>query len=489
MKRMARLEWYLMLLIFLLGSFYLLLFLSNADKEQKMYDSLNYTGQKGLVHVRGGEIFDEKGKRLHITGMNLGSWLMFEGYMWGMGNQGGQDYSVTLSDMEFRDRLDLALSDSPLDRNAFLQLYRDNFITPKDFQYLQELGVNLVRIPFSAKDFSEFFDYGRVRNSNFEYLDRSLVFCEQYKIYCVLDLHVPFKPQNTFIHSDSNQTDATFWEDKAAQEHTILLWKILAQRYSGNPYLAGFDLLNEPQAPNSKVLKDWYIKSVAELRALGFQHLIFLQPNNVSLDIESVLVEDEGIVYAPHYYGYGTKAREETELLFQQKEHYDVPVVIGEVGNWANDWWAKHTDIFVLYRFLNSDIPVIYWPYKDMIQDNKKSFGLVSGDVNATFDHFSYALQNGVVLPYDFDWNTLAQSFKTKFPTDRPLVENIIKHLQPEAPVRVYETQSQVREVVEGKDTDLFGYHPGYTSYLWDLSQEFSQCIGKSVGECFGMDQ
>lgn len=487
MKKASKLERYLVLLIFLLGSFYLLLLLAVKIIEEPTIVVAPYEKETGLLSVDGDVFIDGDGEEVYLRGMNLGQWLVLEGYLWGIGNTGGQNYIDQYSDARFRDQLDMTLESSPFTVTSFLQMYRDAYITVDDFAYMKELGINLVRIPMSAKDFPNFFQYGRTTSQDFTYLDRSLELCEQFQMYCLFDLHTTFAPQSTFLHADS-EGEATFWKDERAQERTILLWKILAQRYGGNEYLAGFDLLNEPQAPKDTQLKNWYSDAIQELRSIGFQHLLFVQPNNVSLDIESILQPHDGVVYAPHYYGYGSKAKEETQPLFDAKQELKVPVIIGEVGNWANDWWAKHTDIYVLYRFIDQGIPVVYWTYKDMITDTKKSFGLVGGNLNSRFDYFSYSVQNGVQLPPDFAWESLANSFKTRVPTDRPLVEQIIKNTAPDALVIVYESSDAVREAIVGKDTDLFGYNSNYTRYLWGLSQEFEDCLGKTVQECFLQD-
>jgi len=452
---------------------------------QTEYATVVYTPDTTLLHVKNGKFFENGDTPIHLTGINLGQWLVLEGYLWGVGNHERQTYQVNYSERELDEAFLQIFNPALLSKEQFITSYRENFITEKDFVHLKSLGVNFVRIPFPASDFISFFERRELREENFTYWDKSLEWCNTYKIYCLFDMHAAILPQSTFSHANSSG-EATFWDDMDAQEKTTLFWTAVSRRYNGNPYLAGFDLLNEPQAPSDGELKQFYEDTVRALRKTGFQHLIFLQPNNVSLDIDPILLEDKGIVYEPHFYGFGTKARSENEILFSQKKKHNVPVMIGEVGNWANDAWAKNSDVFVLYRFLREGIPITYWNYKDMIADNSKSFGLVSGDTGTLYQQFLQALELGEKLDAHFDWNTLFQNFQTKLPTDRPYVEDIIRRISPSALIDVFSSVEEAEKILKSEST-IFPYTERSTQYMWDLSQEFLDCDAKTVAVCFGI--
>ncbi|PIR03602.1 MAG: hypothetical protein COV59_05435 [Candidatus Magasanikbacteria bacterium CG11_big_fil_rev_8_21_14_0_20_39_34] len=474
----------LLVLAFLLGV-YIFVKVENTKDIQDEQKLLMYRPRDNFLQVNNGIFLKNKREPIYLTGVNLGQWLELEGYLWGMGDHNKQTYQVNYSQDDFDKAFSQILDPKILSQDQFIQSYRDNFVTEKDFLYLKNLGVNIVRIPFSAADFNSFFERQELREEDFTYLDNALRWCAQYQIYCLFDLHAAILPQSTFSHANS-QGEATFWKNKDAVEKTILFWTALAHRYNDSAYLAGFDLLNEPQAPDISDLQKFYADAVFSLRKVGFEHLIFVQPNNVSLDIESILLNDKGIVYEPHYYGFGTKARSESEALFAQKEKYHVPVMIGEVGNWANDAWAKNSDIFVLYRFLREGIPIVYWNYKDMIDDNSKSFGLVRGNTGSLYQHFIQSLELGEKLDEHFNWDILFKSFQTEFPSDRPYVEDIIRGITPTSTIDVFGSFEEAKEALMAQSSTT-PYRERSAQYIWDLSQEFLNCNGKTIQDCFGL--
>ena len=41
-----------------------------------------------------------------------------------------------------------------------------------------------------------------------------------------------------------------FWQHKHFQDRAVWLWENLADRYKDNPWVAGYNLLNEPSDPS-----------------------------------------------------------------------------------------------------------------------------------------------------------------------------------------------------------------------------------------------
>ncbi len=441
----------------------------------------HYLPAEGVAFVQGDTIRGNDGDELYTVGMNLGQWLVLEGYLWELGPHEGQTYENNFAEHQIRLGLDHILVPTGVSTEAFVRDYRDVFITRDDIAFLKEAGVNLLRIPFHAKDFVRA-DDGNIPEEAFVYLDRAMGWCEEFELYCMLDHHSAAETQSTLPHADS-VGEAMFWHMPDSQQEAIDLLVDIGMRYNGNPWLYGIDLLNESQAPSDVDLAIWYAKAIDELRLSGYGHIILVQPNNISLNIESVLQIDSGVQYAPHFYGFGRSAAEENAKLFDQMTSLGVPVLIGEVGNWAEDWWARHSDKYILYRYLAHGVPITYWNYKDMIADNTGSFGLVRGDTNDLYQEFARALESGTQLRADFPIDELLTSFQTVAPTDRPNVVKLISDLSLDAPVMVPSSSAAVLESIQ-KDPAGYRSAEQIAEYISDVSAPYWGCAGKTVGEC-----
>ena len=57
------------------------------------------------------------------------------------------------------------------------------------------------------------------------------------------------------------------------------LWQALAERYRGNAWVAGYDLLNEPADPTGEVYGRFHDRLVAAVREVDPEHIIFVDGN------------------------------------------------------------------------------------------------------------------------------------------------------------------------------------------------------------------
>src|ERR1700719_3871344 len=90
------------------------------------------------AHTDHKQIVDSAGKPLLLRSMNLGNWLVPEGYMWLF--DGGPQ-----SPTEIR-ALVLELL-GPEGSAAFWQKYRENYVTREDIAFLHRAGFNALRVP------------------------------------------------------------------------------------------------------------------------------------------------------------------------------------------------------------------------------------------------------------------------------------------------------------------------------------------------------
>ena len=121
--------------------------------------------------------------------------------------------------------------------------YRDNFWSEQDFVNCANMGMTVIRLPFSYMnvDFNGQYDFGQ--------LDEFIEGAAKYGIYTILDLHGAYGSQNGRDHSGevvSSVNDRDFYRNEIKKSKTVALWRALAEHYLDNPAVAAFDLLNEP---------------------------------------------------------------------------------------------------------------------------------------------------------------------------------------------------------------------------------------------------
>ena len=105
---------------------------------------------KGFVRAEGKYLVAPDGSRLMLRGVNLGNWLVPEGYMFGFkwGPQSPREIETFVNELI-----------GPADAERFWQEYRERYITEDDMRFIARTGINSVRIPLHYKFFLS--DQGR----------------------------------------------------------------------------------------------------------------------------------------------------------------------------------------------------------------------------------------------------------------------------------------------------------------------------------------
>ena len=80
------------------------------------------------------------------------------------------------------------------------------------------------------------------------------------------------------------------------------LWEVLADRYKDEPWVAGYNLLNEPADPTGERLEPLYRRLEAAIRKIDPEHIIFLEGDCFSRDFSSFGSPLPNTVYSPHNY-------------------------------------------------------------------------------------------------------------------------------------------------------------------------------------------
>jgi hypothetical protein len=86
------------------------------------------------------------------------------------------------------------------------------------------------------------------------------------------------------------------------QDRTVNLWEAFATRYRDNPWVAGYNPINEPYDPGEALIMPVYRRLVDAIRAIDPHHLIFLEGNRYSQDFHMFGDPWPGIVYTNHDY-------------------------------------------------------------------------------------------------------------------------------------------------------------------------------------------
>ncbi|MFL5738631.1 MAG: glycoside hydrolase family 5 protein [Flavisolibacter sp.] len=329
--------------------------------------------QQKFFYTRGTEIISPDGQPFLIRGTNLGNWLVPEGYMFKLQSTN----SPRLINQAFSELL------GPAEARNFWQKFLDNYITAADIHYLKSVGMNSIRVPFNYRLFAnEDYMGGHDKDRGFIYFDRMISWCKKEQLYIILDMHCAPGGQ-TGDNIDDGYGYPFLFDSEADQEQTVSIWTRIAKKYSNEPTVLGYDLLNEPiahyfdTAHFNHLLEPVYKKLVKAIRQVDKNHIIFLGGAQWDSNFKPFGPPfDSRLVYTFHkYWTPATKAAVQDYINF--RERYQVPIYVGETGENRDSW----IDSFRVVCEQNR-IGWHFWPYKKM--DNTR--GIVSFDEPAYYD-------------------------------------------------------------------------------------------------------
>lgn len=343
--------------------FFILIFLSaSCQKPDVKY-----------VYVDGKKIYSPQGEPLHLKGVNLGNWLLPEGYMFKMKNCN----SPRLIDQAIRELIGNTAT------AAFWDSFLENYITESDIKWLSDAGVNIIRLPFDYRLLTHDDFLGRDIHA-YKYLDKAISWCEKYNIYVLLDMHAAPGGQ-TGDNIDNSDGFPWLMVDEGMQQKVCDIWQEIAKRYAKNTTVIGYNLLNEPipQYFDKDSLKPYleplYKKITKAIRVVDNKHIVFLGGAVWETDF-SVFSEpfDDKLVYTFHKYWMPTEQKEIQQYL-DFRDKYNVPVFMGESGENEDAWVRSFRELLDKH-----EIHWTFWPYKKM--DNTR--GPMNFDKPNGYDNF-----------------------------------------------------------------------------------------------------
>lgn len=329
--------------------------------------------ENNYVYVEGKNIYSAQGEQLHLIGVNLGNWLLPEGYMFKLSNCN----APRKIDQAIRELIGNSAT------TAFWDSFLDNYITEADIKWLSEAGVNTIRLPFDYRLLTHDDFLGRDMHG-YQYLDKAIDWCEKHNIYVLLDMHAAPGGQ-TGDNIDNSDGYPWLMVDEGMKQQVCGIWQEIAQRYAGNTRIIGYNLLNEPiphyfdkdsLKPN---LEPLYKRITAAIREVDKNHIVFIGGAVWETDF-SVFSEpfDDKLVYTFHKY-WMPPVQKEIQEFVDFRDKYRVPILMGESGE-NDDAWVKE------FRELldKNEIHWTFWPYKKM--DNTR--GPMNFDKPDSYDDF-----------------------------------------------------------------------------------------------------
>jgi aryl-phospho-beta-D-glucosidase BglC (GH1 family) len=252
------------------------------------FTGVNSHGQ--FLKTKGEAIVNEKEETVILRGMGLGGWMLQEGYMLQLSNLGQQHrIKEKITDVVGAEKT-----------KSFYDQWLAYHTTKKDIDSLAAWGFNSIRLPMHYNLFTLPVDEEPVKGQH-TWLDRGFVmadsllsWCRTNKMYLILDLHAaPGGQGNDLPISDRHPEKPSLWESEDNRQEMIALWKKLAERYANEPWIGGYDIINEPNwgfedpkndfrginEKKNEPLKELMVAVTKAIREVDHKHIIIIEGN------------------------------------------------------------------------------------------------------------------------------------------------------------------------------------------------------------------
>lgn len=311
------------------------------------------------LHQKGKYIVDSTDKEVILRGMGMGGWMLQEGYMMESSGFAGTQH-------ELKVKIEQLIGKEGM--NAFYDAWLTNYCQKADIDSMSAWGFNSIRLPFHYNLFTLPIEQEPVAGKDtwltkgFELVDSLLNWCEANQMYLILDLHAaPGGQGKDAAISDYDSSKPSLWESAENRRKTVALWKKLAERYASEPWIGGYDLLNETNwtMSGNTLLRNLYNQITAAIREVDKNHIIIIEGNWFANDFTGLTPPwDNNMVYSFHkYWSYNDQGSIQEYL--NMRNQYNVPLWLGEAGENSNSWFTSAIDLVETNK-----IGWAWWPYK-----------------------------------------------------------------------------------------------------------------------------
>jgi endoglucanase len=325
------------------------------------------------LHASGAAIVDDQGRPVVLHGCNLGNWLLNEMWMMDVAHSDG------LKDQWQMEELLTQRLGAP-EKDRLLNIFRENWIRPRDFEIIKSWGFNVVRLPFNSTLLEDEAAPGELRPDAFHWLDRAIDMASRAGIYVILDMHgAPGRQSTDQCTGRSGQNKLWLPENR---KRAAFLWKQIAKRYQNTSTVAAYDLLNEPYGdyhgdPPDATLVTTMEELIHAVREVDQTHLILCAGNLHGITMYGSPASHgwKNVGFTEHFYPgvFGGEPTVETHARFiscglRAKEmlskRWDAPFLAGEfnvvfdkAGGAA--MMRRYYDVFASYGWAAT-----MWSYK-----------------------------------------------------------------------------------------------------------------------------
>jgi endoglucanase len=278
-------------------------------------------GSLPFLHQQGTQVVDSSGKPVKLRGVDLGGWLLWEGWIFGGGYTG---------ESAIVDRLSSLVGASAAQQ--FHTEVQNQMVSEADIAQIAKLGFNAVRVPFNYRLLEDPSAPGVYKASGWAILDNLVSWAQKHHVYLILDMHAaPGGQAFGFIYDDPAWP--LIWGSSQAQSDMVAMWQAIAARYHDASAIAGYDLLNEPWTSGAQ-LSSLYARTIAGIRAVDQRHMIILEGAHDARDFSwATKPLDSNMVYSAHMYLWSqTNAQQQLNAYAQMAQAQQVPLWIGEFG-------------------------------------------------------------------------------------------------------------------------------------------------------------
>lgn len=300
-----------------------------------------------FLRTEGKLVVNAGGQQVQLRGTNVGGYLLREFWM-----------SPVTKTLEVQDEITIyEMLEARFGTETMRELnkaWQGNFFTEADFDNLDQLGANCIRLPMWYRNLVD--ENGEFYADAFVLLDWFVEQAGQRGMYVILDMHGAPGSQSgkdtSGVAGDGEATSYFFFGDDAAKNQELFLeiWTKVAEHYAGNPVIAGYDVLNEPyceyryttsRSANElhEILWDVYDRAYEAIRAVDPDHMVIFEAVWDPSDLPNP--EDmgwENVMYEYHNYMYGDYSNLNGEQISSMKKklglikaaNYNVPSYMGE---------------------------------------------------------------------------------------------------------------------------------------------------------------
>jgi len=314
---------------------------------------------QGFLRTQGQAIVNETGDTMLLKGIGLGGWMLQEGYML-------QTADFATAQYQIRAKIEELIGETYTDE--FYDAWLTNHMRKTDVDSLKSWGFNCVRLPMHYNLFTLPVEEEPVPGQNtwltkgFELTDSLLSWCKQNNMYVLLDLHAaPGGQGYDQAISDYDPEKPSLWESTENQDKTVALWRHIAEYYADEPWIMGYDLLNEPNwdLPGNQSLRALYQRITDAIREVDTNHMIFIEGNWFANDFTGLTPPwDDNMVYSPHKY-WSINDQASIQWVLDIRDQHDVPLYFGETGENSNTWFRDAARLFE-----TNGLGWAWWPLK-----------------------------------------------------------------------------------------------------------------------------